>query len=70
MALKLIGRARFVVGDGSEERPYRRVLVTEDSDLSKLPKRIADELRAVGALVGEAPAPAPKPAAKPAPKAS
>lgn len=53
MALKLIGRARFVVGDGTDEKPYRRVLVTEDSDLSKLPKHISDELRAAGVLIGE-----------------
>lgn len=58
MALKLIGRARFVTGEGTDESPYRRVLVTEDSDLTKLPKHIADELRAVGALVGEPDKPA------------
>lgn len=64
MALKLIGHARFVVGDGTDESPYKRVLVTEDSDLTKLPKHIADELRAVGVLTGEEDKP------KPAPKAS
>ncbi|MCA1807292.1 MAG: hypothetical protein LC687_05530 [Actinobacteria bacterium] len=64
MALKLIGRARFVDGKGTDESPYRRVLVTENSDLSKLPKHIADELRSVGVLTGEEDKP------KPSPKAS
>lgn len=64
MALKLIGRARFVMGEGTDEKPYRRVLVTEDSDLNKLPKHIADELRAAGVLVGEAEKATPKPAPK------
>ena len=63
MALRLIGRARFVIGEGTEESPYRRVVVTNDDDLTKLPKHIADELRAVGSLVGE-PDPKPKPKAK------
>jgi len=65
MALRLIGRARFVIGKGTEESPYRRVVVTNDDDLTNLPKHIADELRAVGSLVGEPdPKPKPKPKAK------
>lgn len=53
MALRLIGRARFVIGKGTDESPYRRVIVSNADDLTKLPKHIADELRASGALIEE-----------------
>lgn len=64
MALKLIGQARFVVGEGTDASPYRRVVVDNTDDLTKLPKHIADELRAAGVLVGEAPKAKPKPKAE------
>lgn len=70
MALRLIGKARFVMGEGTEESPYRRVVVDNDSDLTKLPKDIAEYLRDVGVLVNDPePKPEPKPKPKPEPKA-
>jgi hypothetical protein len=64
MALRLIGKARFVLGEGTEESPYRRVVVDNDSNLAKLPKHIADDLRAAGVLLGEEDKPKPKPKAE------